>query len=84
MVLCGRGFGEAGQGNHRRDPVGDCADAEAENNLVLGKPTGPVVYLFEPILQVRSRRQTTIVAQTDFWSGTGMTPTAFNWWRFVR
>ena len=46
--------------------------------------TGPVVYLFEPILQVRSRGQTTIVAQTDFWSGTGMTPTAFNWWRFVR
>ena len=65
---------------------GACDPLKGPEALVLAgrPPTGPVVYLFEPILQVRSRGQTTIVAQTDFWSGTGMTPTAFNWWRFVR
>lgn len=65
---------------------GACARPKGPEALVLAgrPPTGPVAYMFQPILQVRSRGRTTTIAQTDFWSGTGMTPTAFNWWRFVR
>ncbi len=63
-----------------------CDRPKGPQALVLAgrPPTGPRVYVFQPMLQVRSRGQTGTIAQTDFWSGTGMTPTAFNWWRFTR
>jgi hypothetical protein len=65
---------------------GACDRPKGPEALVLAgrPPQGPVAYMFEPIVQVRSRGQTTTVAVTSFWSDTGMTPTAFNWWRFVR
>ena len=64
---------------------GACRAVKGPEVLVLAgrPPKGPIAYVFEPILEVRRQGRTTTVAQTDFLSGTGLPPTAFNWWRFV-
>ncbi len=66
--------------------AGACRPLKGPGGLILAgrPPAGPLAYIFEPILEVRSEGRTTTLAQADFESGTGMTATAFDWWRFVQ